>query len=143
MIDQHEARLGIERTHILYTHLIDDLRMREWGDLFCTDATWSAFGTTFVGRANIVTGVTAMEPERPGMVRHVTYPAVLEFDGEQVHSWANAMALVVKEDGATIVSVGRYYDVMRKREGRWRFFSRTYVQSGHPLPAGVRPCPGN
>lgn len=140
-MDQHEARNGIQRLLTLYGHLLDDLRMQEWGELFCTDATWTFGPYHFVGRENIVAGVGAMEPKKAGAVRHLTLNPILDFEADEVYSWADAVALTVSPQSSQIAAVARYHDILRKVEGRWQFFRRVAVLSGEPLPPGVRPSP--
>lgn len=141
MINQHEARFGIQRLLTLYGHLIDDLRMQEWGELFCRDATWTFGPYHFVGRDSIVAGVGAMEPKRAGAVRHLTLAPILDFEDHDVYSWADAIALVVGLQTSQIVAVGRYHDILREVDGRWRFFRRIFIPSGEPVPPGTRPSP--
>ncbi len=150
MVDQHAIRTAIERVHALYTFLVDDQRLDEWGELFCREGVWALGSHEHVGRKNIVTAITSVQPPKPGMARHITYAPVLDFEGDQVFGWSDGLAMVVsgspdefmRAEPSQIVAVIRYYDVMRFEEGRWRFWRRTVVASGMPLPPGVRPCPG-
>jgi hypothetical protein len=141
VINQREAHFGIQRLLTLYCFLIDDLRMQEWGELFCRDATWTFGSHHFVGRDSIVAGVGAMEPKKAGAVRHLTLAPILDFEGQDVYSWADAIALTVGAQSSQIVAAGRYHDVVREVDGRWRFFRRIFIPSGEPVPSGIRPPP--
>jgi hypothetical protein len=136
-----DARLAITRTMSLYSHHLDDLRLEAWGELFCEDGTWAFGAFKFVGRRAIVEGVGAMEPKSPGLVKHLSFAPVIDVDGDEAYSWADAIAFTVSAEANTVVAVGRYFDVMRREDGRWRFFSRLFVPSGEPVPDGVRRSP--
>jgi hypothetical protein len=49
--------------------------------------------------------------------------------------------LVVGAQTSQIVAVGRYHDILRQVEGRWRFFRRIFIPSGEPVPPGIRQSP--
>lgn len=125
-----------------YCHLLDDLRMEEWGELFCEDAVWTARTFHFEGRAAIVRGVRTLEPDQPGKVRHLTFLPLIELNGDEAHCWADTIALRTADQNNQITTVGRYHDVLRREGGRWRFARRLFVFSGEMPPAGVRPSPG-
>ena len=139
--EEQEARVAIERVFVLYAHLLDDQRMPEWGELFCTDAIWTYCDFRFVGRDKIVAGVGPMEPKKVGAARHFPTAAIIDFEGDEAYSWSDAIAFTVEPEANTVVSVGRYHDVLRKEGGRWRIYKRTFVPSGDPLPNDVRPTP--
>ena len=138
-----ETSFSIQKLHARYGQLVDDRRFEDLGALFCEDAIWAAEPIRFEGRAVIVAGFEQIEPPRPGMVRHLTFNPVIEGDGDEVHAWADAIALQVGAPGevSSIVAVGRYHDIIRKGDGRWRFARRLFVYSQQPLPEGVRPTP--
>jgi hypothetical protein len=134
----------IRRTLALYGTLLDDRRFDDWGELFTEDAEWTIPGTTFVGRDRIVAGVGAMEPPRPGWVKHLCYPAVVQVDSPaSARAWSDLVAVVRDEAGAwSIAAVGRYYDDLENRDGAWRFRRRRadIDTASHPLP-GLAPVP--
>jgi 3-phenylpropionate/cinnamic acid dioxygenase small subunit len=123
-MDAHNA---IVRTITLYGQLIDDLRLDEWGELFTEDATWSAPGVSFRGRSEIVKGVGAMEPKTKGQVKHLAFTPIIELDGDnRARAWTDLITLAKSKQGTwSIVSVGRYYDLLEYSDGRWRFANRT------------------
>lgn len=138
-----EITLAVQDVHARYGQLVDDRRFEDLGTLFCEDAVWQAEPFRHEGRAAIVAGFEEIEPPRPGMVRHLTFSPVIEADGDEVHAWADAIALQVAAPGepSAIVAVGRYHDVLRREDGRWRFARRLFVYSGQPVPDGVRQPP--
>ena len=134
---------AIQQLHARYGQLIDDRRFDDLGLLFCEDAVWEAEPLRFEGRAAIVAGFEEIEPPKPGMVRHLTFNPVIEGEGDEVHAWADAIALQVGAPGepSPIVAVGRYHDVLRREGGDWRFAHRVFVYSGQPVPDSVREPP--
>jgi SnoaL-like domain len=116
----------IQRVIALYGQLLDDLRLKEWGELFTEDAVWSLPTVSFHGRDEIVKGVGAMEPAQPGQVKHFTFTPIIEFETEHcAHTWTDLLALIKSNKGAWVIAAaGRYYDTLEFSGGRWRFKSR-------------------
>ncbi len=135
--------LAIHQLHARYCQLIDDLRFDDLGKLFLDDAVWEAGPLRFEGRPAIVAGFAQIEPPRPGMVRHISFNPVIDFAGDEAHVWADAIALQVGAPGESspVVAVGRYFDVLKRDGGHWRFARRTFAYSGQPLPEGVQTAP--
>jgi 3-phenylpropionate/cinnamic acid dioxygenase small subunit len=121
-----DAIYEIQRLIALYCQLLDDLRLEEWGELFTQDAVWSLPTVSFQGRAEIVKGVGAMEPEERGRVKHITFTPIIEFEDEHhAYAWSDLTALMKSERGTwSVVAAGRYYDTLEFTGGRWRFKSR-------------------
>lgn len=142
-MDSTADTIAIQQLHARYCQLIDDLRFDDLGKLFLDDAVWEAAPLRFSGRAAIVAGFAQIEPPQPGMVRHITFNPLIDFSGDEAHVWADAMALQVGTPGevSPVVAVGRYYDILKRRDGQWRFARRVFAYSGQPLPDGVRVAP--
>ena len=119
-----EAILAIQRTIGLYGQLLDDLRMEEWGRLFAEDAVWAMPGVRLEGRERIVRGVRKMEPDTPGLVRHLAFTPVIELDDEnRARAWTDFLFLTRDSlaDPWKVLLAGRYCDVLVREEGMWRF----------------------
>jgi hypothetical protein len=141
-----EAEAMIRRTVALYGVLLDDRRFEDWGQLFTEDAEWTIPGVSFVGRAQIVAGVGAMEPPEPGWVKHLSYPSVVQIEGPaSARAWTDLVAMSRDAAGTwAVAAVGRYYDEFEKQDGAWRFRRRradidTAARPLPDLPAAPRP----
>ena len=135
----------IARTLALYCQLLDDLRFEDWGELFTEDAEWKAPSVTFRGRAAIVNGVSAMEPEARGWVKHLAFAPVIEVETPtSARVWSDLAVLAREpESGAwSVAASGRYCDEMQKEGGLWLFRSRAvdFDVAFNPLP-GLAPVP--
>src|SRR3954471_15632221 len=85
---------AIQDVILLYGQLLDDLRMEDWGRLFTDDAVWAMPGFVFEGRAAIIKGVRAMEPDRPGYVKHLAFAPVIRFGGkDRARAWTDLLFL--------------------------------------------------
>ena len=122
-----KAILGIQRTITLYGQLLDDLRMEDWGRLFTDDAVWAMPGFTFAGREEIVHGVRAMEPDTPGLAKHIAFNPVIHFERDDLAlAWTDLLFLTreTAEGAWTTTIAGRYYDELVDQGGDWRFRKR-------------------
>lgn len=122
-----DAVIAIQNTITLYGQLLDDLRIEEWGRLFTADAVWAMPGVLFEGREAIVRGVRAMEPERPGFVKHLAFTPYIQFDGPgRARAWTDLLFLTRKTfaDPWTVAIAGRYCDRLVAGEDGWQFAMR-------------------
>lgn len=129
MVQTHAAELtlGVQRTIALYGQLLDDLRMEDWGRLFTEDAVWAMPGVVLKGRDKIVRGVRRMEPDRPGLVRHLAFTPIVDgADGSFVRAWTDMMFMTRAsfDDPWKLVLVGRYCDELVRGDGGWQFRQR-------------------
>jgi hypothetical protein len=129
----------ITRTHTLYCHLLDDLRFEDWGQLFTEDAEWTTPFAAFRGRAAIIEGLRAMEPETRGWIKHTSFSPVVEFDGPAVaRAWSDLVVFGRDRTSGQwgVAAAGRYYDRLEKDGGLWRFRSRLadIDVANNPLP---------
>jgi hypothetical protein len=141
-----EAFLAIQRTITLYGQYLDDLRMQEWGALFTADAVWAMPGAVFEGRQAIIEGVRAMEPDRPGLVKHLAYTPTIRFDAEnRVHAWTDLLFLTRETFDApwNIGVAGRYCDELVHIGTGWQFRLRVADLAPHePPPVPCERGPG-
>ena len=119
--------LAIQRTIGLYGQLLDDLRMEEWGRLFTEDAVWTMPVVRLEGRDRIARGVRKMEPDTPGLVRHLAFVPVIALDGDDAaRAWTDFLFLARDSlaDPWKLLLAGRYCDILVHDEGNWRFSQR-------------------
>jgi hypothetical protein len=134
----NDAILAIQEVITLYGQLLDDLRMEEWGRLFTEDAVWAMPGFVFEGREAIIKGVRAMEPDRPGTVKHLAFSPVIRFDGkDRARAWTDLLFLTRDgfADPWTVAIAGRYCDELVRSDGGWRFSLRACDIAPDDLPA--------
>jgi hypothetical protein len=135
----------IARTLALYCQLLDDLRFEDWGELFTEDAEWTAPSAAFRGRAAIVEGLRAMEPNARGWVKHLAFAPVVEVEPPtSARVWSDLVVLA-RDPGSgawSVAAAGRYYDEMQKEGGLWLFRSRAvdFDVAFNPL-LGLEPVP--
>jgi hypothetical protein len=133
----------IRRLVTLYGQLLDSGRLADWGELFTMEATFSVYGRTYRGRAEIVREIGGMQPgpERP--VKHLLLPPVIDLaPGDAALAWTDMTVFATGSEGqAAIATFGRYHDRLLRVDGRWRFRERVLVFAGEPLPEGVAPVP--
>lgn len=137
-MNDHEA---IRRLIAIYGQLLDQGRLKAWGELFTEDATFSVYGRTYAGRSEIVGEIGGMQTDPPG--KHVVLQPVIDL-GDETHAraWTDLTAFGATEDGKFwIATVGCYHDRLEKTDGRWRFQERTIVMGGEAVPEGTDPSP--
>jgi hypothetical protein len=144
----NDAIHAIQQTIVLYGQLLDDLRMEEWGRLFTDAAVWAMPGFVFEGREAIIKGVRAMEPERPGYVKHLAFTPVIRVDGkDRARAWTDLLFLTRDSFDApwTTAIAGRYCDELVASDGGWQFALRVadiapddppavFFERGPPFP---------
>ena len=123
---------AIRRLLADYCHLLDDGRFDEWIALFDEDVVFVVMGNRLRGRDDVRSFIepTQQEDDRG---RHMLSEPVIEVDGDTARV---ATDYVFVSRANTILSTGRYLDVMRRAPDRWRFTSREIVFSGD-IPSGV------
>ena len=135
--------LAIQQLHARYGQFVDDRRFEDIAALFCEDGVWEAGPLRFSGHAEIIAGFEQIEPPEPQMVKHLTFTPIIEGQGDDAHSWADAIALTVGEpdEPCPVVATGRYHDVLRREQGQWRFVRRVFVYARATLPEGLGQAP--
>ena len=137
-----DARDAIRRLIAIYAQLLDSKRIEEWGELFTEEAEFRVYGETHQGRATIVHEIGGVQPATP--VKHILLSPVIDLEGDdRGYVWCDMCVAVGTEEGASIVTIGRYYDEVVRDidDGRWRFSRRVIVFSHEEVPKGVRPSP--
>jgi hypothetical protein len=133
----NDAILAIQEVITLYGQLLDDLRMEDWGRLFTDDAVWAMPGFVFEGREAIIKGVRAMEPDRPGTVKHLAFAPVIRFDGkDRARAWTDLLFLTREsfDDPWKIAITGRYCDELVAADAGWQFSLRVADFSPEDIP---------
>jgi len=123
---------AIRRLLADYCHLLDDGQFDEWIALFDEDVVFVVMGNRLRGRDAVRSFIepTQQEDDRG---RHMLSEPVIEVDGDTARV---ATDYVFVSRTNTILSTGRYLDVMRRAPDRWCFASREIVFSGD-IPSGV------
>ncbi len=123
---------AIRRLLADYCHLLDGGRFDEWIALFDEDVVFVVMGNRLRGRDDVRSFIepTQQEDDRG---QHMLSEPVIEVDGDT--AWV-ATDYVFVSRANTILSSGRYLDVMRRAPDRWCFASREIVFSGD-IPLGV------
>jgi len=123
---------AIRRLLADYCHLLDDGRFDEWIALFDEDVVFVVMGNRLRGRDDVRSFIepTQQEDDRG---RHMLSEPVIEVAGDTARV---ATDYVFVSRANTILSTGRYLDVMRRAPDRWCFVSREIVFSGD-IPLGV------
>ncbi|MEC8815216.1 MAG: nuclear transport factor 2 family protein, partial [Actinomycetota bacterium] len=111
---------------------LDDGRFDEWIVLFDEDVVFTVMGNRLRGRDEVRSFIepTQQEDDRG---RHMLSEPVIDVDGDTALA---ATDYVFVSRTNTILSTGRYVDVIRRAPDRWRFASREIVFSGE-APLGV------
>ena len=123
---------AIRRLLADYCHLLDDGRFEEWIALFDEDVVFVVMGNRLRGRDDVRSFIAPTQQE-DARGRHMLSEPVIEVDGDTARV---ATDYVFVSRTNTILSTGRYLDVMRRAPDRWCFASREIVFSGD-IPSGV------
>ena len=127
-----DDELAIRRLLADYCHLLDDGRFDEWIALFDEDVVFVVMGNRLRGRDDVRSFIEPTQQE-DARGRHMLGEPVIEVDGDTARV---ATDYVFASRANTILSTGRYLDVMRRAPDRWCFASREIVFSGD-IPLGV------
>ena len=127
-----DDELAIRRLLADYCHLLDDGRFDEWIALFDEDVVFVVMGNRLRGRDDVRSFIEPTQQE-DARGRHMLGEPVIEVDGDTARV---ATDYVFVSRANTILSTGRYLDVMRRAPDRWCFASREIVFSGD-IPLGV------
>ena len=123
---------AIRRLLADYCHLLDDGRFDEWIALFDEDVVFVVMGNRLRGRDDVRSFIEPTQQE-DARGRHMLGEPVIEVDGDTARV---ATDYVFVSRANTILSTGRYLDVMRRAPDRWCFASREIVFSGD-IPLSV------
>ena len=140
------ARDAVARTIVLYGQLLDDHRWDDLGGLFTAKALWQTADVTLETRAAIVDGLRTMQAPKPGTVKHLSFPPVIDLpSATSARAWTDFVCVHCADGTWSVVSGGRYHDQLVVDEDRWRIASRVADVQGtmeRALPDGWEPSPG-
>ena len=138
LLTELQDRVEIEALVARYVTALDTLDADAYANVFTENAEFDVAGTVYQGRAAIRAIVTDLQASRDrdqaagtptAALYHVMSNTSIEIidDDEARHS-SYAQTVRAAENGQFIVGfMGRYDDVIVKREGRWQILSRKLV----------------
>ena len=125
---------GVRATMAAYVQALDDGRVEDIVATFCADGVVEIEGMgTHQGHDALRVAYASWAPRRPQ--RHlVLNTLVTEWTEQQAHATSDVIFILQGKAGWAIQLVGRYDDVLRCEEGRWRFQKRvaTFVTADPP-----------
>lgn len=135
-LQQLQDRAEIEELITRYATALDTLDADAYANVFTEDAEFDVTGTLYKGRAAIRSIVTNLQESRarseasgtpPPALYHVMSNTSIEIlSAEEARHSSYAQTVRADEDGRFVVGfMGRYDDVIVKRDGRWQIRSRT------------------
>jgi uncharacterized protein (TIGR02246 family) len=131
-------RAEIEELVVRYAMALDTLDADAYANVFTEDAVFDVTGTVYRGRAAIREIVTGLQESRDRALAEGT-PAVSLYhvmsntsieivDEDEARHMSYAQTVRLGDDGQFVVGfMGRYEDVIVKRDGRWQIQSRRLV----------------
>lgn len=131
-------RAEIEELVALYVHALDTLDADAYASVFTDDAVYETPMGVYEGRAAIRAIVTSLQESRaraeaagtePLALYHVMSNSSIELiDEDEARHKSYAQTVSAREGGQFVVGfMGRYEDVIVKRDGRWQILSRKLV----------------
>ena len=131
-----EDKLAIEELIARYNHSIDGGDYGTWLDCWSEDAVMDGVGQYRTGIAAIrefANSYEANHRSRINGLRHFTVNIISEINGDEATSRSYLQLTRTETKGAQIIFTGRYEDTLIKREGKWRFQSRKFIQDMPPV----------
>ncbi|MDX1562559.1 MAG: nuclear transport factor 2 family protein [Gammaproteobacteria bacterium] len=131
-------RAEIEELVVRYVTALDTLDDELFASVFTEDAVYDVTGTVYRGRAQIRSIVTELQQSRarsltagiyPPALYHVMSNTSIELvSSTEARHTSYAQTVRAMQGGEFIVGfMGRYEDVIVKRDGRWQIQSRKLV----------------
>jgi uncharacterized protein (TIGR02246 family) len=138
LLQQSRDRAEIEELVTRYVTALDTRDADMYAEVFTEDGTYDVTGTVYEGRAAIRKIVTDLQESRarneaagtpPVDLYHVMSNSSIELiDEDEARHISYAQTVRAAEGGQFIVGfMGRYEDVIVKRDGRWQIQSRKLV----------------
>lgn len=135
---QLRDRAEIEELVVRYVTALDTRDADLYAEVFTEDAVYEVTGTVYEGRAAIRKIVTDLQESRarslaegrePADLYHVMSNSSIELiAADEARHSSYAQTVRAAEGGQFIVGfMGRYEDVIVKRDGRWQILSRKLV----------------
>ena len=143
LLRQLNDRAEIEELVALYVHALDTLDADAYESVFTEDAVYETPMGVYEGRAAIRKIVTDLQASRaraeaagtePLALYHVMSNSSIELiDADEARHKSYAQTVSAREGGQFVVGfMGRYEDVIVKRDGRWQIQSRKLVSFVRP-----------
>ncbi len=130
-----EDKLAIEELIALYNHSLDGGDYETWVDCWSEEAVMDGAGQYRVGIEAIRDFANTYEQNHrsqiPGL-RHFTCNIISDITGNEATSRSFLQLTRTGANGVQIIFTGRYEDVLIKREGKWRFRGRKFIQDLSP-----------
>jgi 3-phenylpropionate/cinnamic acid dioxygenase small subunit len=138
LLQRQIDRAEIEELVALYVHALDTLDADAYASVFTEDAVYETPMGVYEGRAAIRKIVTDLQENRaraeaagtpPLALYHVMSNSSIEIiDVDVARHKSYAQTVSAREGGQFVVGfMGRYEDVIVKRDGRWQIQSRKLV----------------
>lgn len=138
LVTKLQDRAEIEELVSRYVMGLDTLDADMYANVFTEDAVYDVTGTVYEGRPAIRKIVTDLQESRaraqaegaaPPALYHVMSNSSIELiDEDEARHTSYAQTVRAAENGQFIVGfMGRYEDVIVKRDGRWQILSRKLV----------------
>lgn len=119
-----EASAAFQTAIAAYAQALDTGRVEEVADLFWADGVAEIAGIgTFEGQEAIRKGYAAFAPTQP-QLHLVANTVVTPVTEDEATAVSNLAYFQRGEDGWAVQMVGRYDDVLTRRDGEWRFRKR-------------------
>jgi len=133
-----QDRVEIEALVARYVTALDTLDADAYANVFAEDAVFDVTGTVYQGRAAIRKIVTDLQASRarneaegivPAALYHVMSNTSIELvDDDEARHTSYAQTVRAADNGQFVVGfMGRYEDVIVRRDGRWQILSRKLV----------------
>ncbi|MEU4658446.1 nuclear transport factor 2 family protein [Streptomyces sp. NPDC023723] len=122
--NQASTTAHVQRAIGAYAHAVDADRVDDIVELFWPDGVAEITGVgTFEGHEAIRAGYANFSPARPQL--HLATNIVVTSVTEDEATAVSNLAFFQRDDsGWAVRLVGRYDDVLRRRDGEWRFQRR-------------------
>lgn len=131
-------RAEIEELVVRYAMALDTLDAEAYANVFTEDAVFDVTGTVYRGREAIRGIVTGLQESRERALAegapviplyHVMSNTLIEIvDDDEARHTSYAQTVRLGDDARFIIGfMGRYEDVVVKRDGRWQIQSRRLV----------------
>lgn len=136
LVDTNLAE-SIRDLHARYTDAVWRKDFASFGECFTRDGEWRIGGLELRGRAEITAAIEAILGNMRRVLVSFQSPLVSVHEGE-VSARTYMQEQVVRNDGATNIAIGRYYERFAEEDGRWRFSWRLFERhySGPPDLSG-------
>ncbi len=116
----------IEHLYPRYCHAVDAGDGQAFAALFAADGVLDVAGTRHSGTAALAEFALSVPLALPG-IRHTASNVVIGTSEGGAMGTADLIVQVVGPDGPTMITSGRYTDLIVQIDGAWRFATRTFT----------------